>query len=416
MTPPDTRRPWSSDDDEQPPVQPPLPPTGRGDDGPPRRRLPIAALVLVSAAIGGAGSAGVLAATGAFDRTEVRTVTTAAATTTPTAAATSDSGAGTGLNAKAVYANASPGVVSITSKGVSSDESAPVSPFGGGPQQGTSVATGTGFFYDDQGHILTAEHVVDGASSIVVTLQDGTKRTAELLGSDNATDVAVLKIDPSGLDIKPLSLGSSAGLAIGDEVAAIGDPFGYQRSISTGIASGLDRTIQAPNGFTVAHAVQTDAALNPGNSGGPLVDTNGRVIGIVDQIATGGGTSEQSSGVGFAVPIDLVAGEVKTLETGGDVRHAYVGVSTADSSNTTSGAVIASVIGDGPAAAGGVRSGDVVTAIDGTKIEGSNDLVAAIATHKPGETVQVTVRRNGQTETKSVTLGTQPAQSPSTGG
>jgi putative serine protease PepD len=411
MTPPETRRPWASDDD-LPPTPPPVPPT-RDGGGAPRRRAPLVALVLLSAAIGGGASAGVLSATGAFDSTTVRTVTTTAAATTTTPAAETTTASGTGLDAKAVYANAAPGVVSITAKGVSSSESAPVSPFGGpSPSQGTAVATGTGFLYDTDGHILTAEHVVDGASSIVVTLQDGTKRTAQLLGSDNATDVAVLKIDPTGLDIQPLTLGSSAGLDIGDEVAAIGDPFGYARSISTGIASGLDRTIQAPNGFTVAHAVQTDAALNPGNSGGPLVDANGKVIGIVDQIATGGSGSDQSSGVGFAVPIDLVAGEVKNLEAGSDVKHAYIGVSTGDATSTATGATVGSVVAGGPAENAGIRQGDIVTNIDGKTIDTSTDLVAAIASHKPGDAVTVTLRRGGSTVTKTVTLGTQPAQSP----
>ena len=200
-------------------------------------------------------------------------------------------------------------MVDITSRGISSSGDG-ASPFGG-PSQSGSTATGTGFVVDGKGHIVTAAHVVDGASSISVKFQDGTTRTAKVLGTDNATDVAVLSVDPSGLTLHPLALGSSASLSIGDEVAAIGDPFTYDRSLSTGVVSGLDRTISAPNGFTVAHAIQTDAALNPGNSGGPVLDASGRVIGIVDQIATNG-SSETSSGVGFAVPIDLVRSELST--------------------------------------------------------------------------------------------------------
>ncbi len=138
-----------------------------------------------------------------------------------------------------------------------------------------------------------------------------------MLGTDEATDVAVLSVDPSGLTLHPLALGSSASLAIGDQVAAIGDPFTYQRSLSTGVVSGLDRTISAPNGFTVAHAIQTDAALNPGNSGGPVLDAGGHVIGIVDQIATNG-SSQTSSGVGFAVPIDLVQARARPARGGQD--------------------------------------------------------------------------------------------------
>ena len=163
--------------------------------------------------------------------------------------------------------------------------------------------------------------------------RDGTTRTAAVLGTDNATDIAVLKIDPTGLTLHPLKLGSSASMAIGDAVAAIGDPFSYERSISTGIISGVDRTIEAPNGFTVAHALQTDAALNPGNSGGPLLDSQGRVIGMVDQIASNG--VDQSSGVGFAVSIDLVSKELSSLIDGQSVRHAYLGLSTSDATGTT---------------------------------------------------------------------------------
>ena len=208
------------------------------------------------------------------------------------------------------------------------------------PEPVRSTATGTGFVVDGKGHIVTAAHVVEGASSISVKFQDGTTRTAKVLGTDEATDVAVLSVDPSGLTLHPLALGSSASLAIGDEVAAIGDPFTYDRSLSTGVVSGLDRTISAPNGFTVAHAIQTDAALNPGNSGGPVLDASGRVIGIVDQIATNG-SSQTSSGVGFAVPIDLVRSELSTARGRADGAPRLPRRQHLDLGTGTAGALIA---------------------------------------------------------------------------
>jgi putative serine protease PepD len=315
------------------------------------------------------------------------------------------------LNASTLYANTAAGVVDITSRGIASS-SGGGSPFGG-PSQ-SSTATGTGFVVDGKGHIVTAAHVVQGASSISVKFQDGTTRTAKLLGTDEATDVAVLSVDPSGLTLHPLSLGSSAALGIGDQVAAIGDPFTYERSLSTGIVSGLDRTISAPNGFTVAHAIQTDAALNPGNSGGPVLDASGQVVGIVDQIATNG-SSDTSSGVGFAVPIDLVKSELGQLEAGKTVHHAYLGVATSTADSATPGALVQSVTSGGPAADAGLRSGDVVTSIGTSAIHGTNDLVAAIAAHEPGDRVELTVRRGSQTVELTATLGTQPTQATRSG-
>ena len=384
---------------------PPAPPR-RDGRGPGRRGL--ALMLIVTALGGGVAGAGLLLLTGAGDSTTTTTTVTEATT----AAAAQRSDASTGLDARALYANANPGVVDITSRGITSSSSGGGSPFGGPSQSAT--ATGTGFVVDGKGHIVTAAHVVEGASSISVKFQDGTTRTAKVLGTDEATDVAVLAVDPSGLTLHPLALGSSASLAIGDQVAAIGDPFTYDRSLSTGVVSGLDRTISAPNGFTVAHAIQTDAALNPGNSGGPVLDASGRVIGIVDQIATNG-SSQTSSGVGFAVPIDLVRSELSKLEAGQTVRHAYFGVSTSDLGTGTAGALIQSVSSSGPAASAGLRSGDVVTRIGSAAIKGTNDLVAAVAAHAPGDRVQVTVKRGSSTRTVTVTFGTQPTQAAQSG-
>ena len=410
--PPDVR---SSGDDRRSPRSPG--PGGAGGDGGggrpsapggrPPRRAPLALLLVLSALIGGGVGAAVVMTTD-LDEAEQAAVVERAPTQTSSAG---DSGGGR-LDAGALYAATSAGVVDISARGVASARDRPT-PFGGAPQQPQSAATGTGFVIDDDGHIVTASHVVDGASSITITFEDGTTRTATLLGQDDATDVAVLKIDPDGLTLHPLKLAGSSSLDVGDEVAAIGAPFGYGRSISTGIVSGVDRTIKAPNGFTVAHAIQTDAALNPGNSGGPLLNAAGQVVGIADQIATGG--SEQNAGVGFAVPIDLVTASLSQLKAGEKVSHAYLGVATSGGSSGTRGAILGTVTPGGPAADAGLRAGDIVTKLGATTITNANDLVAAIADHRPGEGVKVVAERGSETMKLTVTLGAQPAQSGAAG-
>ena len=363
-------------------------------------RRSLALLVATAALLGGFASAGALAVAGVLGDGGSTTATTAT-TVPPSLPSGASSGSTTSLDSHAVYASASAGVVQITATGAGSSQAGP---FGGGSAQ--STATGSGFVVDGKGQIVTAAHVVAGATSIKVTFSDGTTRTATLAGRDDATDVAVLKVDPSGLTLHPLTLASSAALHVGDAVAAIGSPFGYAESLSTGVVSGLDRTIAAPNGFTVAHAIQTDAALNPGNSGGPILDSGARVVGVADQIATNG-SSQQSSGVGFAVPIDVIAAELHKLEAGQTVSHAYLGVSTTASTSST-GALVASVTGGSPAASGGVKAGDVVTAFDGKKITGSSGLVAAIAGRSAGDKAELTIRRGSASRTLAVTLGTQP--------
>ena len=317
-----------------------------------------------------------------------------------------ESAGASAFNARAVYAAAAPSVVDITAKVVTQASSAVPDPFAP-PQAQEATQTGTGSVLDTDGRILTAEHVIAGARSISVEFQDGTSRPAKLLGKDSATDLAVLKVDATGLTLHPLALGSSRTLRIGDPIALIGDPFGYPRSLSTGVVSGLDRTIAAPNGFTVAHAIQTDGALNPGNSGGPLLDSRARLVGVADQIATGGTGTKSYTGVGFAVPVDVARSVLSDLERGVAPKHAYLGVSTND---VAAGALVRGVAAGGPAEAGGIKPGDVIVAIDGTRVTGANDLVAALAAHEPGDKVTVTVQRGSGRQQLDVTLAEQPRQ------
>jgi putative serine protease PepD len=394
-----------------------------------RRRggLRRAATIVAAWLAGGLLVVGVLLASGSLGGSSSAKVTTVReAAATETVADTS----GGGSADEDLYASTSPGVVEI--KSVISEESgstgseAQESPFGesagpgaegfgqegygGEAESSESMATGSGFEVDEEGDVVTAAHVVDEASSVKVILQDGTTRKAEVLGIDEASDLAVIKFDPEGIELQPLELGDSAALKVGAAVAAIGAPFEYAWSFSTGIVSGLDRTIEAPNGFTVAHAIQTDAAVNPGNSGGPLLDSEGEVIGVVDQIATDG-SADQSSGVGFAVPSSLVSSELEELEAGETVEHAYLGVATATATEATEGAEVAEVVQGSPAAEAGVKQGDVITELDSEAIDSTEDLVAAIADREPGEKVTLKIERGTGSIALEVRLGTQPAES-----
>jgi S1-C subfamily serine protease len=377
------------------PASPPLPP----EPPPHGDRLVAIAVALAATALLAVVALVVALAAGAFV-----TERTTRVTRTP-----SVPGAGPGLNAAAIYAAANPGVVDITAHSTTTTAAGPF----GVPRKAEQTDTGTGLVVDAKGDILTADHVVAGADSVTVTLPGGVTRKAKVLGGDTATDVAALKIDPSGLRLHPLPLGTLAGHRVGDQVAVIGDPFDVQRSLSTGVISGLDRTIQAPNGYSIPHAIQTDAAMNPGNSGGPILDASGRVIGIADQIATGGGSNDTSTGVGFAVPIDSLKGELAQLKTGKVPAHADIGVGAADA--TTGGALVQSVRAGGPAARAGVHVGDMIVGLGRVKIASVTDLVAATMTTQPGAQTTLVVIRGGKTLTLHVVLGREPTQATSGG-
>jgi S1-C subfamily serine protease len=341
--------------------------------------LPLA--LVVAAVGGGAVGAGVMAAV------EDGTTTTVTSTTPTRAVADAPS------SVAELYKDVSPSVVEIQ---VQSGDNFPF----GQPQNGT----GTGWVYDDR-HIVTNQHVVQGANEVTVRFKDGREVQARVLGTDPSTDVAVLELD-EGADVpSALERGSSEALEVGDPVVAIGSPFGLDSSLTTGVVSGLGRTIEAPNGFAIDGAIQTDAALNPGNSGGPLLDLNGRVVGMNAQIASSIGSN---SGVGYAIPIETVQDVVEQLLQGGEVRHAYLGVQIEDVENN-GGARTAEVVPNGPADDAGIRQGDVIVGAAGEDVQNGDDLRQAVNDRKPGDELELELRRNGDTRTVTVELGTRPA-------
>jgi putative serine protease PepD len=303
-----------------------------------------------------------------------------------------------------LYKEDAPGVVDITVDSTTSGGTPNGFPFGVPQGQQKTEAEGTGFVIDTNGNILTAQHVVANATAIRVTFQDGSTAKATLVGTDETTDTAVIHVDVSSSKLHPLKLGDSSSVAPGQSVVAIGSPFGLPETMTAGIVSATNRTITAPNKFSITGAIQTDAAINHGNSGGPLIDAaTNTVIGINDQIET---DTNDNAGVGFAVPINSSKDVAQTLIAGGKVQHAYLGVTI---TSATGGAKISCVVNDGPAHSAGLKPGDVITKFNGTTIANADTLTAAVTRAKPGRKVTVTVRKNGSNKQISVTLGTQPS-------
>ena len=309
-------------------------------------------------------------------------------------------------------------------------EAESVSPFGL-PEGEGGTATGSGFLIDTEGHLITNSHVVDGASEVEVTLGTSDESyPAEIVGNDPATDVALLEVDAPNGELHPLELANSSQVEVGDPVVAIGNPFGLDNTVTTGIVSAVQRQIQAPNGFSISRVIQTDAAINPGNSGGPLIDMDGRVIGINSQIQTGG--SSGNVGIGFAVPINTAKDVVEQLKNGGEVQHAYLGISGGTVTPSLAealdlpvkeGVLVNEVVKGGPADDAGLEGGDETVSIEGANIRAGGDIVAkvdgeevtamdevieAVNAAQPGEKMVLTVRRGDKTKTVSVELGVRP--------
>jgi putative serine protease PepD len=353
------------------------------------KQLATMTAALVVAALGGGLIGGAIVALVRDDDSE------------PTAAAVPASNASFAPSVASLYKRVAPSVVEITVTG--GNESSDVIPEPFGPREGQPQGTGTGWVYDSEGHIVTNHHVVAGADTVQVRFADGTEATARVVATDSSTDVAVLELEDEQDKAAPLTRGSSNSLEVGDPVVAIGSPFGLEGTLTTGVVSGLDRKLTAPDGFTIDDAVQTDAALNPGNSGGPLLDGRGRVVGMNSQIATQSGGNE---GIGYAVPIETVESVVSQLLADGEVEHAYLGVRVSDAEN---GARLDEVVQGGPADEAGLEAGDVVTKLGGKDVNTADDLRAAVDAQSPGDSVKVEVRRDGDTETLTVELGERPS-------
>jgi S1-C subfamily serine protease len=383
----------------------------------------------VAALLGGVVVAVALLAAGVGGGTTTKTVIQQApVATSKSASASSSEGA---LTAHDIYERDAPGVVFIRAR-ITQDVA---SPFAfGAPQSQQSEATGTGFVIDKAGHILTNYHVIAGASSVTVGFDDNSTVQAKVLGQDAQNDLALLSVSAPADKLVPLQLGDSSSVEVGDPVLAIGNPFGLDRTLTTGVVSALQREIQAPNGFAIQHVIQTDAPINPGNSGGPLLDAAGRVIGINSQIETGG-SGNGNVGIGFAVPINTAKRLLPQLKVSGPVAHAYLGITgvTIDKSLAAAnlrvdrGVLVQAVEAGGPAAKAGIQGGtidsqvngqqitlggDVIERFDGRPISSMDQLSAAIAARKPGDRVTLEILRSGSTRVVAVTLGKAPTTAP----
>jgi S1-C subfamily serine protease len=361
--------------------------------------------LVLAAAIGGCATAGVLVAAGAVETgstPEPASDPPLSAKGAPTMTAT----AGGALGAREIYKRDAPGVVFIRAQTVRTTPS-PFDVFGTAEP---AEATGSGFVIDDEGLILTNAHVVDAATMIQVSFSDKHSVTAQPVGKDPDTDLALLRVDPDGLDLHPLELGDSDSVQVGDPTVAIGNPFGLERTLTTGVVSALQRRLTAPSGFAIDNVIQTDAALNPGNSGGPLLDAGGRVIGVNSQIATGGGSEGGSVGIGFAVPVNTAKRVIPQLKEAGHVERAYLGI---EGSTGTGGVLIDRVQPDSPAASAGLHDAEVISRLDGRSVRTMQDVGAILARHAPGDVVAVEVRAGTTARALTARLADRPAALPS---
>ena len=385
-------------------------------------QLSRAAALAGVAVLGGLVALGGVAVTGELGGTTTTVVQPAAADSRPAVVSSS-------LSVAEIYDRAASGVVQITSTATQPDAA---SSFPTTQAPAPEQALGSGFVIDKAGHIVTNYHVIEGADEIEVSFSNQDTLTAKLVGSDPSTDIAVLRVEASSRGLTPLDFGDSNDVRVGDTVVAIGNPFGLARSASAGIVSAVqERTITAPNGYPIDHVIQTDAAINSGNSGGPLLNDRGEVIGVNSQISTADG-SRGNVGIGFAVPANTVTNVVAQLIDKGKVDRAFMGVGGTSIDPelaqrfrlpVDSGVLVEHVGESTPASRAGLRGGtsdvivdgqsyrlggDVIVAIDGHRVASLEDLRERLSTHKPGETVTLDVYRETKRRSIDVKLGRQP--------
>jgi S1-C subfamily serine protease len=374
-------------------------------------------------------AAALIAGCGGDDDGDSGTVASESGTTTEVVVQAADGG---DFNPAQIYKDVAPGVVTITS--VFEDGAGDL--LGGG-----GVGQGSGIVVSREGEIVTNAHVVTSggnlngggspreARQVFVEFGDRDRVPADIVGFDADSDLALLEVEPDGLELDPIPLSERSSFAVGEPVAAIGSPFGENQSLSIGVISGTDRTVEGLTNFGIGNAIQTDASINPGNSGGPLLDAKGEVIGINEQIASSSGTN---AGVGFAIAITSVRFSLDQLRDDGEVDYAYLGVTSetiypqlADhlGLESDSGALITDVVDGGPAEKAGLRGaddetmfqlqrvrtgGDLIVAIDGKPVVANDDLSELVATHQPGDTVTLEVIRDGDRAEIELTLGARP--------
>jgi len=390
-----------------------------------------AAALVAAAVLGGVVALGGAALTGSLGgSTTVRELVTSPSGANPPVAFAR----GHALSINEIYRRSAPGVVQITSTAVVDVPQDPIfgDPFA--PQQQQTQSLGSGFVMDKAGHVVTNYHVVEGASAVEVSFSNGERLTAKLVGTDAGTDIAVLKIKASSRALTPLQWGNSDTVRVGDSVVAIGNPFGYTRSATSGIVSAIDRPLEAPDqSGVISHGIQTDAALNHGNSGGPLINAAGEVIGVNSQISTGTTGQEGNLGIGFAIPSNTVRNVVADLISQGHVDHAFLGISASELTPQVaelfnlpvSRGLLVDRLDQGSAAAqaglhGGTTretlageswslGGDIIVKADGIATPTLDKLRDVIASHEPGDMIELVIYRNKERQTIDVTLGRQPS-------